>query len=260
MLVIPAVDLKGGRCVRLLRGRPETEEVFSDDPAEMAARWERLGAPAVHVVDLDGAFEGVPQNLPSLKAILERIKVPVQFGGGVRDPETAGALLAMGVSRVVLGTRALEDPAFLRGVLDAHTGRVMVSLDIRDGFVAVRGWAGILQTPLEEVASRLRQAGLRRVIVTDVGRDGTLSGPNPELARRVASTGLEVVVAGGISSVRDIVALKGLPGVVGAIVGRALYSGGVSLPEAIAAAAGPVPAAGGPTAGPRRPAGGREGP
>lgn len=233
--VIPAIDLRRGRCVRLRQGRAENETVFAGDPAAVAERWAREGASLLHVVDLDGAFRGQPVNLASLEAILKAVSVPVQFGGGLRDLESVGAVMERGVARVVLGTRALLDRPFLEETLARWPSQVLVSIDVCDGKVAVRGWTETTNRDALDVAEGLLRLGAGQVIVTDVVRDGTMKGTEADVFRRIAATGLRVVAAGGVSSLADLCRLRATDGVVGVIVGRALYEGAFTLSEALKA-------------------------
>lgn len=240
MLVIPAIDLLGGRCVRLHRGRYEEETVYSDAPAEVAREWVRQGARRLHVVDLDGARAGRPVHLDAVREIAAAAGVPVQLGGGLRSLDDIAAALAAGADRVLLGTRAVADPGFLGEAAARHPGRVLVSLDVRGGRVAVAGWLKTSPLTLDAALDRLSALDLREIVVTDVERDGTLAGVNPDLVRQAARRGFRVIAAGGVSTIEDIRALKALEpeGLVGVIAGKALYAGTLSLPEALAAAEG----------------------
>lgn len=241
MIVIPAVDLREGRCVRLREGRAEAETVFSDDPVAMAQRWVADGATRLHVVDLDGAFAGAPRQTALVAKIVDAVRpVPVEAGGGLRDLAAVEAVLEAGVRWAVVGTRA-EEPAFLHELCRRFGPRVIVAVDARDGRVAVRGWVDLTDmTPLE-LAQKVRSAGgVAALLYTDVGRDGTEQGPNvtatAELAR---GAGIPVLASGGVGSVEHITALAAVAdvGIEGVVVGRALYTGAVKLPDAIRAAA-----------------------
>lgn len=231
--IYPAVDIRKGRCVRLVRGDLRRETVFSDHPWEMARRWQEEGASYLHVVDLDGAVEGRPVNLATVERILREVRIPVQVGGGVRSLEDARRLLDMGAARVIMGTGALADTGLLRTVVKSLGDRLVISLDLRGERVAVGGWTQELDRALDELVDELLEAGARRVLCTDILRDGTLEGRSGGIPRELLNRGLGVIVAGGISSRRDIVALKELVprGVEGAVVGRALYEGALALPE-----------------------------
>jgi phosphoribosylformimino-5-aminoimidazole carboxamide ribotide isomerase len=237
MIVIPAIDIKGGRCVRLLQGRMEDETVFSDDPAAMARRWAEAGAELIHIVDLDGAVEKTPRNLEAIRAILAAVDVPIQVGGGVRSAETLGMYLEIGAGRVVIGTEAVRNPDMVREACAAHPGKVVVGIDAREGWVAVEGWTETTRTRAADLARRFEDSGVAAINFTDIHRDGMRSGPNLEETRALArAIDIPVVASGGVASLEDIAALLPLEsdGVAGVITGRALYDGGLDLREAIA--------------------------
>ncbi len=235
-MVIPAIDLKGGRCVRLVEGRAATATVFGDDPIAMARRWAADGAPRLHVVDLDGAFEGAPRHGAVIAALVAAVPVPVQVGGGLRDLSDIRMTLGAGARWAILGTRAALDPRFLEAACGDWPDRILVAVDAVDGRVAVHGWTEVLSLPALELAHRGAAAGAAGVIYTDVGRDGTGRGPNLEAtAALAAQAGLPIIASGGIATVEDLVRLAAIQGVAGAIVGRALYTGGVDLRAARAA-------------------------
>jgi phosphoribosylformimino-5-aminoimidazole carboxamide ribotide isomerase len=249
-VLYPAIDLRGGRCVRLQQGEPARQQVFSSDPVAVARGFVAEGAQALHVVDLDGAFAGAPQQLPLVAALVRAAGVPVQFGGGLRAVADVEAALEAGVWRVVVGTRALE-PAFF-GELLRRFGpeRIVAGLDVRGRRVVVAGWQGEAAVDLPEAAERLRGLGAQEAVCTQVLRDGMLAGPDLAAVDVVAAAGLRVVASGGVSSLADVRALaaRTTQGVAGAIVGRALYTGTLRLSAALAAAReglGAVPAAGG---------------
>lgn len=231
---IPAVDIRGGRCVRLVQGDFSRETRYADDPTEMARHWESHGAQRLHVVDLDGARDGIRANANVIARLIAGVSVPVQVGGGVRSLETARELLEQGADRVVVGTRAVEEPDALTDwihVLGAD--HLVVGVDARDGKLATRGWMNPTDLGVVEFCERLEGLGVRRVIYTDVGRDGLLSGPNVETTREIArTTRLAVIGSGGVSSVEHLKALSAA-GAEGAIVGTALYEGRLSLKEAM---------------------------
>ncbi len=237
MEVIPAIDLRGGRCVRLHQGDFRRETVFSDDPVAMALRWQEQGGPRLHVVDLDGAATGEPAHLDVISAIVAALDIPVQVGGGIRSASTARAWLEAGVERVVIGTAAVRDPGTVRDVCRAYgSQRVVVSIDARNGRVALQGWTEASEVSVLELAHRMAALGVERLLYTDIARDGMLTGPDIGTnAQLVRETGMAVLASGGVSSVEDIRQLVPT-GTEGVIVGRALYAGAVSLPEAIAAA------------------------
>jgi len=239
MLVIPAVDILSGKCVRLFKGRFDSSTVFSDDPVEAALRWSEMGAEWIHVVDLDGAREGEPRNLEVVSRIVEAVDVPIQFGGGVRSMGVIERLLELGVRRVILGTAALRRPDLVREACSRFGDAIAVSIDAKEGVVATDGWLRLSDRSAVELALEMERMGVRLIIYTDISRDGTLSGANVESIRRMAeSVGVPLIASGGVSSIEDILKLKELEplGVVGVIVGKALYTGAVDLREAIAAA------------------------
>ncbi|MEE9519286.1 MAG: 1-(5-phosphoribosyl)-5-[(5-phosphoribosylamino)methylideneamino]imidazole-4-carboxamide isomerase, partial [bacterium] len=234
MILYPAIDIQGGRCVRLFQGRMEEATVYGDDPAAMARRWVDEGAGALHVVDLDGARNGRPQNVDEVLAIRRAVAVPIQVGGGLRSHEAAVAYLEAGIERVVLGTRAAVDADFLAELCAAHPGRVAVGIDARDGLVALKGWTEIIPLEADELARRVENIGASAIIYTDIARDGTLTGPNVEAVAAVARVvALPVIASGGVATVEDLRSLKALAadGVEGVIVGKALYEGTVSVAE-----------------------------
>ncbi|HOG45141.1 MAG TPA: 1-(5-phosphoribosyl)-5-[(5-phosphoribosylamino)methylideneamino]imidazole-4-carboxamide isomerase [Anaerolineae bacterium] len=244
MIVIPAIDLRGGRCVRLRQGDPQAETTFSDDPAAIARRWAGCGATWLHVVNLDGALEderASAVDLQALQAILRAVTIPVQFGGGLRTLDDVARVLDLGVRRAILGTAAVRDHGLVAQAL-ARFGRarILAAIDARDGRVAIRGWQEA--TPLQATAlgRELKDLGIERAVYTDIARDGMLGGPNLEATRALAAeTGLHVIASGGIAHVRDLQALAALGGgVEGAIVGRALYTGAIDLRTALHVAQG----------------------
>lgn len=236
MLILPAIDLRGGKCVRLRQGDYRRETVFGEDPAAMAAHWTDLGARYLHVVDLDGAREGSPANLESLGAILRQVAVPCQFGGGVRSEAIIDNLITQGVARVVIGTRALADPDWFRSVCVRFPGRLVLGLDARNGRVATEGWLETSETPAVELAKRYEGLELAAIVFTDIGRDGMLSGPNlAALSEMAEAVKTPLIASGGVHTVDDVVRIAEL-GVAGCIVGRALYEGTLALPDAIAVA------------------------
>ncbi len=231
----PAIDLRGGRCVRLRQGRADQATVFSDDPAATARRWAAAGASWLHVVNLDGAFgETGAANQQALVAILGAVSIPVQMGGGLRDLASVEAALGLGVSRVVLGTVALTQPELVgEAVRRFGPERVAVGIDARDGLVAVHGWQQTSTVPALDLAGLLKGLGARHVIYTDIARDGMLSGPNLPALETMAATGLGVIASGGIACLEDLRELAAVPGVEGAIVGMALYTGAIDLSAAL---------------------------
>jgi phosphoribosylformimino-5-aminoimidazole carboxamide ribotide isomerase len=236
MLIIPAVDIKGGRCVRLLQGREQDETVFSHDPLVMALKWEAQGAEILHVIDLDGAFRKTPQNIEVIQKIVDRVKVPVQLGGGIRDMGTIKMYLNMGVSRVILGTEALRTPALIYDALRLFPGQIIVGIDARNGFAAIEGWTETTKVRSVDLVRRFEGCGLAAIIFTDIHRDGMQTGPNiTETERLAEAVSIPVIASGGVSSIDDIKRLLYLKssGVIGVIIGRALYSGAINLKESI---------------------------
>jgi len=237
VILFPAIDLKDGQAVRLLRGAMDQATVFNPDPADQARRFAAAGFEWLHLVDLNGAFAGRPVNAAAVEAILEAVGLPLQLGGGIRDLATIERWLGLGVRRVILGTVAVKEPALVREACRAFPGRVVVGIDARGGKVAVEGWAETSEIEAVELARRFEDAGVAAIVHTDVERDGALGGPNLEatvaLARAVS---IPLIVSGGVASLADLVAIKaaGREGVVGAILGRALYDGRIDPAEALA--------------------------
>jgi phosphoribosylformimino-5-aminoimidazole carboxamide ribotide isomerase len=241
MLIIPAVDIKEGRCVRLLQGREDSETVFSDDPSAMAARWEGEGAALVHVVDLDGAFRKGPQNVEAVRRILDRVDIPIQLGGGIRSMETISTFLDLGVGRVILGTEAIGNPSLVEQACKTFPDKIMVGIDARDGLVAIEGWTQTTEKRAVEMAKGFEGLGLAGIIFTDIHKDGMQTGPNIKETKRMAeSVSTPIIASGGVGDINDIKALVGLKplGVAGIITGRALYDGRLDLKEALEVARG----------------------
>jgi phosphoribosylformimino-5-aminoimidazole carboxamide ribotide isomerase len=237
MQIIPAIDLRGGRCVRLRQGDYDRETVFGDDPAEMAARWESQGAGRLHLVDLDGARSGEPVNTAAVRAILDRVGLPCQLGGGVRDEATIAAWLEAGIDRVIIGTQALRNPEWFRRVAETYPDRLALGLDAKDGRVATGGWLDVSSVLAVTLARQFDGLPLAAIIYTDIARDGMLEGPNLGSTRALAtSLRTPVLASGGVSSLDDLSRLAELP-VAGCVVGRALYEGRFTLAEALAAQA-----------------------
>jgi len=236
MIIFPAIDLRRGKCVRLLQGRTEDETIYSDDPVEMALRWQREGASWLHLVDLDSAMSNASENREISKAIIRTLTIPVQFGGGVRNESDLDEILGGGASRVVIGTAAFRDPEFLKRAVGQYSDRIVVGLDARDGLLATHGWNQVEKVEALTFAKSLVQIGVERVVYTDISRDGMLSGPNWMVTEQLArETGLKVIASGGVSSLEDLRVLKplGRSGVEGVIVGKALYEEKFSLGDAI---------------------------
>lgn len=240
MIVIPAVDIRNGKCVRLLQGRPDAETVFSDDPAAMAEKWEAAGASLIHVVDLDGALEKQPRNLESIRAIRDRVHVDLQVGGGLRDLKTIQMYLEMGIQRVVIGTEAIRNPDLVVTACGEFPDRIVVGIDAREGRVAIEGWTETTGVNAVDLARQFEDRGVAAINFTDIHRDGMQTGPNIEETRRLAEAiDIPVVASGGVSSMDDIIRLLPIEstGVVGVITGKALYSGALDLAQAIHIAA-----------------------
>lgn len=235
MEVIPAIDLKDGRCVRLLQGDFDKEILFSTDPAAVARRWQEAGAPRIHVVDLEGAASGRPRNTEAVASILDSVDIPIQLGGGVRDMVTLELWLSRGVQRVVLGTSAVEDPDFLIEACSQFGDSVITGIDARNGKVAASGWTRTTDVEAISFVEWVGEVGARRIIYTDIATDGMLSGPNLGSVRQVMShTRLPVIASGGVTTIDHLISLNAM-GVEGAIIGRALYTGDLDLREAIKA-------------------------
>ncbi|MEW5766483.1 MAG: 1-(5-phosphoribosyl)-5-[(5-phosphoribosylamino)methylideneamino]imidazole-4-carboxamide isomerase [bacterium] len=233
MLIIPAIDIKKGQCVRLIQGKKNQETVYSPDPSAMARRWEAQGAELIHVVDLDGAFDGRPKNLEAVKQILAAINIPIQLGGGIRDISTIEALINLGVARVILGTKVITDPDLIKMACDRFEDRIVVGIDAQDGYVAIRGWQEVTASKAIPLAHQVEAMGVSRIIFTDIARDGCMSGPNfASIEKMVKGVHLEIIASGGISALEDIKKLKRI-GVAGCIIGKALYEGRFDLKEAV---------------------------
>ena len=240
MLVIPAIDLKDGRCVRLRQGNMAAETVYSDDVASVAGKWQQAGATVIHVVDLNGAVNGEPRNLLQIEAVIKTVSVKVQIGGGIRNLDTLRRYLNAGVSRVVLGTAALMDRTFLEQACKEFPQRILLGLDARDGNVAVKGWTAVSEKKAIDLLKELSGYAIGAVVYTDILRDGMLSGPNlPALKEVVEYSSFPVVASGGITRVEDLQAVQALgPRIEGAIVGKALYDGKLDYRIAVAALRG----------------------
>ncbi len=236
MLVIPAIDLKNGQCVRLEQGLMERDTVYSSDPAATARRWQEEGGELLHIVDLDGAFAGVPKNRAAIESIVAAIDIPAQLGGGIRDLATIEAYLALGLSRVIIGTAAQRTPELVTEACRRFPGRIVVGIDAKNGLVAVQGWAEVTGVTAVELAKRFAGDGVAAIIYTDIARDGMLQGPNLEATRALAeAAGIPVIASGGVSSLKDIENLLAIEryGVSGVITGKAIYSGSLDLRAAV---------------------------
>ncbi len=237
MILYPAIDLKDGQAVRLVKGEMDQATVFNDDPAAQAMAFVEAGCEWLHLVDLNGAFAGEPVNATPVEAILERTKVPAQLGGGIRDMATIERWIDKGLARVILGTVAVENPDLVREAAAAFPGKVAVGLDARNGMVATRGWAEETDQNVTDLARRFEDAGIAAIIYTDINRDGAMKGPNVEATAALArAVSIPVIASGGVSSLNDIIALRDCGASLnGAISGRALYDGALDLKEALAA-------------------------
>jgi phosphoribosylformimino-5-aminoimidazole carboxamide ribotide isomerase len=234
MIVIPAIDLKDGQCVRLLQGKKEDATVYSDDPASTAKKWETCGAKLLHVVDLDGAFTGSQKNIEGIRKIRQAVNMDIEVGGGVRDMERIDLLISLGINRVILGTVAIEKPDLVKEACKKYPGRVIVGIDAKNGLVAVKGWVEVTEVRAKDLAVQMQDYGAAGIIYTDISKDGMMTGPNIEATRElVESLNIPVIASGGVSSINDIKNLLGIKNLWGAITGKAIYSGAIDLKEAI---------------------------
>lgn len=232
MIIFPAIDIRGGRCVRLIQGDYAQESVYGD-PVQMAEKWAQEGGQYLHVIDLDGARSGVTFNLPVIQAILEKVQVPVQLGGGIRSLTDLETVFDAGVSRAILGSAALKDPVFLETAVQKYSDKVAVSVDARDGMVATDGWTETSNQSALEFVRHLENLGVKTIIYTDIAKDGMLAGPNLEELRQInEAVSIDVIAAGGVTSLADLEALNEL-GLYGAIIGKALYTGDINLIRAL---------------------------
>jgi phosphoribosylformimino-5-aminoimidazole carboxamide ribotide isomerase len=235
MILYPAIDLKDGHCVRLLRGEMQAATVFGDDPAAQGLKFQNAGCEWLHLVDLNGAFAGKPVNAAAVEAILTAVTVPCQLGGGIRDMATIEMWLAKGLARVILGTVAVEDPALVRDAAKAFPGQIAVGIDARKGRVATKGWATETEIDATDLARSFEDAGVAAIIYTDIDRDGAMQGPNVEATEALArAVSIPVIASGGVSSLADLEALRKTGVIAGAISGRALYDGAIDLKTALA--------------------------
>ena len=241
MIVIPAIDLKDGKCVRLEQGLMERDTVYSDNPAATARRWQEEGGELLHIVDLDGAFAGVPKNRGAIEQIVKAIDIPAQLGGGIRDLATIEAYLSLGLTRVIIGTAAQRTPELVTEACRRFPGQIVVGIDAKNGMVAVQGWAEVTGIMAVELAKQFAGDGVAAIIYTDIARDGMLQGPNLEATRALAqAAGIPVIASGGVSNLKDIENLLAIEkyGVTGVITGKAIYSGSLNLREAVRVAKG----------------------
>jgi phosphoribosylformimino-5-aminoimidazole carboxamide ribotide isomerase len=234
MLVIPAIDLKDGHCVRLLQGKKEAVTTYSKDPANTAKRWESYGARLLHIVDLDGAFTGSQKNLQAIIKIRQSVKIALQVGGGIRNIGNVMNLFSAGIDRIIIGTAAIEDPEFLTYACNKYPGKVLIGIDAMNGMVAIKGWEEVTSVKAKELAKRLEMVGVSGIIYTDISRDGMLSGPNIEATgEMVESVTIPVIASGGVSCLEDIKNLMRIKNLWGVITGKAIYSGALDLKEAM---------------------------
>ena len=239
MIIYPAIDIRGGRCVRLTEGRFDAETVFADDPAEMALKWAGLGAEFLHLVDLDGALAGEGKNVPVIQRILKSVSIPVQLGGGIRNLETIEKLLDLGVTRLILGSAAVKNPELVAEACKKYPGHIAVGIDAKNGEVAIEGWGQGSGVAATELAKKMASFGVETIIYTDISRDGMLSGVNVEATAALArACGVPIIASGGVASLDDIRRVKAVEGdgVQGCIIGKAIYTGAVDLKEALALA------------------------
>ena len=236
MIIFPAIDLRGGKCVRLIQGDFAKETIYSDDPQATALRWQASCAKFLHVVDLDGARAGSPQNLDAIKKILDAVDIPLEVGGGIRTLDDAEKLLSLGVRRVILGSVAVEKPALVAEAVRHFGDKIVVGIDARGGIVAVHGWEKSSGVAASDLAKQIVAAGVKTIIYTDISKDGMMSGVNAAAFAQLAkSSGAQIVASGGVKSIEDIRALKAVEssGVVGVIVGKAIYTGALDLAAAV---------------------------
>lgn len=239
MIIYPAIDIRGGRCVRLTEGRFDAETVFADDPAEMALKWAGMGAEFLHLVDLDGALAGEGKNVPVIERILQSVNIPVQLGGGIRNLETIEKLLALGVTRLILGSAAVKNPQLVEEACKKYPGHIAVGIDAKNGEVAIEGWGKGSGVAATELAKQMAAYGVETIIYTDISRDGMLSGVNVEATAALArACGVPIIASGGVASIEDIRRVKAVEadGVQGCIIGKAIYTGAVDLKAALALA------------------------
>ncbi len=236
MLIIPAIDIKNRKCVRLVRGNPEFETVYSNEPVFQAKFWEREGASRLHVVDLDGAFEGKTKNLDIIQRIIEEVKIEVQVGGGIRDNRIIRALKNRGVHKIIIGTAAIDNKKFIKNLCKTNPENIIIAIDAADGFVVKNGWKEITNKRAIDIVKDLEELGVQEIIYTDIMKDGTLEGPNYDsIETMLTVTDIPIIVSGGVSSLEDIKNLKEYEpmGLKGVIIGKALYEGRFKLSEAL---------------------------
>ena len=236
MIIIPAIDLKDGKCVRLFKGEEDQVTVFSDHPSEIAKKWEQAGAKWIHVVDLDGAFSGKPKNFNAIKSIVDSVSCPVQLGGGIRNIDTVREYIGIGVKRIILGTAAFNDENFLRNACSEFPEEIAVGIDTKNGKIAVKGWTEVIDQSTQEVLQNLHEAGVSVVLNTNIDRDGTMEGINIEsVSDLISESPIPVIASGGIATMEDLEKLASIEhlGIYGAILGKSIYTGSINLEEAI---------------------------
>ena len=232
MLIYPAIDIKNGKCVMLTQGKFDKEKIYSEDPVEAAKIWEQKGAKMLHIIDLDGALEGKSKNYEIIQKIIKEINIPIQLGGGIRDLETIKTLIDIGVNRVILGTKAVQDEEMLKKAVNTYKEKIVVAIDAKDGYVAVNGWTKTSTVDALQFAKKIEQLGVKTIIYTDIARDGMLKGPNFKAIKNMNdNVSIDVIASGGVSSVKDLQKLSEI-GVAGAVVGKALYEGKIDLTNA----------------------------
>ena len=233
MIIYPAVDIRDGKCVRLTQGEFSKETIYADNPAEMALKWEKMGAQYLHVVDLDGARSGKSQNIAVISEMAAKMGIPVQLGGGIRTIEVIENVLSKGIERVILGTSAVKDPELVKRAVKTFENKVVIGIDAKDGMVAIEGWEKTSEFKAVDFAKKMEDLGVKTIIYTDISRDGMLNGPNLKaMEEMVKAVKIDIIASGGVGKIEDIKNLKEV-GVSGVIVGRALYTGDVDLKEAI---------------------------
>lgn len=233
MIILPAIDLKDGKCVRLEQGLFDKVTVFGDNPVEMAQKWESAGSEYLHLVDLDGAKDGVPKNLEIIKDICKNIDIPIQLGGGIRTKETVKILLDAGVTRVIVGTMAINDMELLKELVDEYGEKIVVSIDAKEGLVAVNGWVNTSEVESLDLVRELEKIGVKTIVYTDIAKDGMMEGPNFEIYETLGEeTSIDVIASGGVSTIENVKKLKEM-NMYGAIIGRALYTGDIDIKEAL---------------------------
>lgn len=236
MIIIPAIDIKDGKCVRLFKGEEEQVTVFSEHPSKIAKQWEEAGAKWIHVVDLDGAFSGRPKNYDVIKSIVNAVNCPVQVGGGIRNIDTVREYVSMGVKRIILGTAAFSDQDFLRNACSEYPQEIAVGIDTKEGKIAVKGWTEVIDQSTEDVLQNMHEAGVSVILNTNVDRDGTMEGINIDGAKEfIEKSPIPVIASGGIATMEDLEKLSSIEhlGIYGAILGKSIYTGSINLKEAI---------------------------